>query len=518
MRRLFQCVLTATRPLVLTMVFCGALAFTACTNEDNFAYDTPAAPESYETVLNYFKEINAVPRPSRHEDKMREYLTEFALTRGLTLVEDNGNIIIYKDATEGMENKPMVCLQTHMDMVCVAADGYDIDFLTQGIEQYNDGKFIWSKDHKTSLGADDGIGMAIVLAVLDSKNVAHGPLECLFTWNEEDGLEGWAALTPDILRSQYMINIDWEWEGETCIGTAGGIMLAINQPYQTEAVGDDCAVLKLRIAGVTGGHSGVAINNGGASAIKLLADFLRSEDYGLRIADMDGGSAPNAIATSAEATVVVSNGQKELFTERFNTFIAQAKQQYAETDPNMTSAVEAAQASTCMKAAETGILLEGLSGAPQGVIEWSTEVAGMFEISNNVGVVGMANGVCTVNYYVRGFNDEKMDGVAVSVEQAYEVGTSSVVSDRYASYSAWTADLNSSLMQQARDVWKSLFGTEMKLVRVGGGMETSNFAISYPSMQIFTFGPNVSDAHTLNEHVEISSIERAWKYMVELLK
>ena len=491
----------------------------ACSvNEDNPSGDIPVPTESYETVLNYFKEVNAVPRPSRHEEKMREYLREFAQDRGLRLIEDNGNIIIYKDATTGMENVPMVCLQTHMDMVCVAADGYDIDFLTQGIEQYNDGQFIWSKDRKTSLGADDGIGMAIVLAVLDSKGVAHGPLECLFTWNEEDGLDGSAALSPDVLKSPYMINIDWEWEGETCIGTAGGIMMAINLPYQTETVGDDCTVLKLRIAGVAGGHSGVAINNGGASAIKLLADFLNSEADGLRIADIDGGSAPNAIATSAEATVVVPNGQKDLFTERFNAYMAEAKQQYAQTDPDMIFAIEPAQASDCMKAAETGVLLKGLSGAPQGVIEWSTEVAGMFETSNNVGVVGMSNGICTVNYYVRGFNDEKMDGVAVSIEQAYEVGTSPAVSDRYSSYSAWTADLNSSLMLEARKVWKSLFGTEMQLVRVGGGMETSNFAVSYPSMQIFTFGPNVYDAHTINEHVEIGSVERAWEYMLELLK
>ena len=491
----------------------------ACSvNEDNPSGDIPVPTESYETVLNYFKEVNAVPRPSRHEEKMREYLREFAQDRGLRLIEDNGNIIIYKDATTGMENVPMVCLQTHMDMVCVAADGYDIDFLTQGIEQYNDGQFIWSKDRKTSLGADDGIGMAIVLAVLDSKGVAHGPLECLFTWNEEDGLDGSAALSPDVLKSPYMINIDWEWEGETCIGTAGGIMMAINLPYQTETVGDDCTVLKLRIAGVAGGHSGVAINNGGASAIKLLADFLNSEADGLRIADIDGGSAPNAITTSAEATVVVPNGQKDLFTERFNAYMAEAKQQYAQTDPDMIFAIEPAQASDCMKAAETGVLLKGLSGAPQGVIEWSTEVAGMFETSNNVGVVGMSNGICTANYYVRGFNDEKMDGVAVSIEQAYEVGTSPAVSDRYSSYSAWTADLNSSLMRESREVWKSLFGTEMKLVRVGSGMETSNFAVSYPSMQIFTFGPNVSDAHTINEHVEIGSVERAWEYMLELLK
>ena len=498
---------------VLTMMFA------ACSvNEDNPSGDIPVPTESYETVLNYFKEINAVPRPSRHEDKMRKYLRGFAQAHGLRLVENNGNIIIYKDATTGMENVPMVCLQTHMDMVCVAADGYDIDFLTRGIEQYNDGQFIWSKDRKTSLGADDGIGMAIVLAVLDSKGVAHGPLECLFTWNEEDGLEGSAALSKDVLKSKYMINIDWEGEGETCTGTAGGIMMAINMPYHTETVGEDCAVLKLRIAGITGGHSGVAITKGGANAIKLLADFLNSEADDLRIANIDGGSAPNAIATSAEATMVVPNGQKELFTEHFNAYMAKAKQQYAETDPDMTYTVEPVQTSACMKATETILLLKGLSGSPQGVIEWSTEVADMFEISNNVGVVGMAEGICTVNYYVRGFNDKKTDGVAVSIEQAYEVGTSPAESDRYSTYSAWTADLNSSLMLEARELWRSLFGTEMKLVRVGGGMETSNFALSYPSMQIFTFGPNVYDAHTINEHVEIGSIRHTWEYTLELLK
>lgn len=182
--------------MAAVVLLATTIGFVSCSVDDNPVPDIPEEPtESYESVLSFFKQINAVPRPSLHEEKMREYLIDFAQKHGLENKEDHGNIIIYKNATKGMEQAPMVCLQAHIDMVCVAADGYDIDFLTQGIEQYNDGTYIWSKDRKTSLGADNGIGMAMLLAILDSKSIAHGPLECLFTWGEENGLKGAAALS-----------------------------------------------------------------------------------------------------------------------------------------------------------------------------------------------------------------------------------------------------------------------------------------------------------------------------------
>ncbi|MBO4800595.1 MAG: beta-Ala-His dipeptidase [Bacteroidaceae bacterium] len=505
--------------LVAALLTGITMSFTSCSDQgDNPVINEPTQPESYESVLSFFKEINAVPRPSRYEDQMREYLRDFAQQRGLVVVENTGNIIIYKNATAGMEQAPMVCLQTHMDMVCVAADGYQIDFLTQGIEQYDDGQYIWSKDHLTSLGADDGIGMAIVLALLDSRNVAHGPLECVFTWNEEDGLDGSAVLEPGVLKSSYMINIDWEDEGQTCLGTAGGIMMDILMSYQKEMAGEGTVALTLRVNGLTGGHSGMNIVNGGANAIKLMGDFLYTQSGDIRIAHFCGGSASNAIAASAEATVVVPESLKDAFILQFDTFMGAARQQYAATDPALTWDVAATETETCLTAAATAILLEGLATAPQGVMEWSTQVENMFETSNNVGLIDMNDHECAISYYVRGFQNEKMNAIADGIEAAYGVGTSGTESDRYSSYSAWTQDINSPLLSYSQNIWRSLFGTEMQLVRIGAGMEPSNFSVTYPDMQIFCYGPNVFDAHTVNEHVEISSIARTWQFTLELLK
>ena len=214
---------------VLSWAFAGALicglnVFTSCSDRsDN---PTPPSPEkevSSEAVYKFFKEINGVPRPSMHEEKIRQYLIDFANARGLRFIDADGNIIIYKEATPGMEEAPTAILQTHMDMVCVAADGYDVDFLTTGIEQEGSDGFIHSKGNMTSLGADDGIGMAIVLAVLDSKEVEHGPLECLFTWDEEQGMSGAQSLKPGILQGKYMLNIDNEEVGKLLVGAAGNV-------------------------------------------------------------------------------------------------------------------------------------------------------------------------------------------------------------------------------------------------------------------------------------------------------
>ena len=206
------------------MAMIGLLTACSDSNEKKVTPPTPEKQEaSCEPVYSFFKEINGVPRPSLHEEKIRQYLIDFANARGLSSKEADGNIIIYKDATAGMENAPTVILQTHMDMVCVAADGYNVDFETTGIEQEGSDGFIHSKGNMTSLGADDGIGMAIVLAVLDSKEVEHGPLECLFTWDEEQGMSGAQSLKPGILQGKYMLNIDNEEVGKLLVGAAGNV-------------------------------------------------------------------------------------------------------------------------------------------------------------------------------------------------------------------------------------------------------------------------------------------------------
>ena len=498
-----------------------AVLMTACSsNDDNPVPDSPEAPaESYETILGFFKQINAVPRPTHHEEKMVDFLTDFAKKRNLRYVLDGKNVIIYKDATTGMEQAPGVILQAHTDMVCVAAEGYDIDFLTQGIESVNDGTYIHSKDRLTSLGADDGIGVAMILAVLNSDRIQHGPLECLFTWDEEDEFSGATSLPADILKGQYMFNIDWEQEGELCIGTAGGVEVDVTLSYEPIAVPAGYMALKLSISDATGGHSGVAINDGGANAIKLLADFLHSQVDNMRLVSMNGGAFPNVIAVSASASVLVPDAQKEAFTDSWNTFMTEAKQQYASTDPMMTYKIEDIDLpARCLTDTDSRVIITGLSKAPQGVAAWSTTIDNMFETSDNIGVVGVGDGYFYTEYLVRGFNNQGIDNLASDIEKAYLDANASFVCERIAPYSSWSPDINSPLMVYAQKIYQQYFGKPIYLCKVGGGLELSEFTVKYPDMQFISYGPTIYDAHTVNERVEIKSIRDCWNYTIYLLK
>ncbi len=486
---------------------------TACQSDDD---DIPMPQEvGSQRVFDFFKGINAVPRPSGHEEQMRQYLIRFADARGLRHAENNGNIIIYKDATAGMEQVPSVVLQTHMDMVCVAADGYAVNFLTQGIEQEVTDGFIHSRGHKTSLGADDGIGISLVLAVLDSKMVKHGPLECLFTWDEEQGLEGAAAFDSGILKSKYMINIDSETEGETCIGTSGGVWILASMDYTPQAVPAGYTACVLSVNGLTGGHSGIDIYKGGASATKLLADFLYSEKTTrLRLVSINGGQASNSIATSATAVVIVPEDNAGTLVSLFESYMAEAKTRYAATDPAMTwSSGAASDVQSYMPAEAAELLVNGLDATPQGVIERSTVVENMFETANNIGIITTTDGRWEVVNYPRGFDAAKIDAVSTTISQAFSGATVEFANP----YLPWNADVNCALIAYTQKSYQGLFGTPLRYVRMGGGIEASQFALSYPEMQIISIGSNVFDAHTVNERVEIASVERTWKFVLRLL-
>ena len=504
--------------LLLTMMLLVAL--TACTNGD----DNPVGPSSDnlpsdESVLHFFKQINAVPRPSQHEEAMVSYLADFAKERGLEYKIDGKNVIIYKDATSGMEQVPTVILQGHTDMVCVAADGYDIDFLKQGIESESDGTYIHSKDYLTSLGADDGIGVAIILAILDSREVVHGPLECVFTWDEELDFSGVYSLPPGILKGRYLFNIDWETEGEMCIGTAGGVSIDASLEYTTTATPATYVAYQLAVSGITGGHSGVNINNGGANAIKLLADFLATQTDGLHLIDIRGGSFSNVIASSAKATVLVPLSRKDEFASQWNSIMSDAQQHYAVTDPDLLYAIEVADMpDRCIAEADTRAMIMGLSRAPQGVVEWSTTIDNMFETSNNVGAVSLKDGEFIAEYLVRGFVNEKVNSLANEVIAAYDCANTGFTAVPFAPYSSWNPDINSPLMNNAQRTYQQYFGNPITLRKVGGGLELSVFAEVYPDMQCISFGPTILDAHSINERVDINSIHDCWRYTLCLLK
>jgi dipeptidase D len=504
------------RHLMMVLAAMSMMTFNSCKNEEPEPTPTPEEAGT-EAVLKFFKEVNAVPRPSMHEDKMRDYLKSFAAARNLRCVEDNGNIIIYKDATSGMAGAPMVCLQTHMDMVCAAAEGYEIDFETQGIEQEVEGNLIHSKGYKTSLGADDGIGVANVLAVLDSKTISHGPLECLFTWNEEQGMDGAKALSEGLLKSKYLFNIDWEQEGEICVGTAGGEQVEITLNATAETIPTDYAALQIAIRGLTGGHSGVNITTGSGNAIKLMGDFLKT--HPAKIASINGGTFPNSIAEFCTCVVAVPAADKENYKQALTAYQANMMQKFAKTDPGMSITIsEVSLPSQCLSTAHSTLVANGLADAPQGVTEWSTTVSGMFEASNNVGVIALTDGQLKVNYYARGFHDEKIAQLVTAIDEAWLIGSSEANSRHFGGFSPWSPSPMSSLLQFAQDTYRARFQKPIMLQIVGGGLELSEFSVKYPDMQFLSFGPTIHDPHTPNETVEISSIEPCWQFLVGLLK
>jgi len=502
-------------------LFVAALAmiFTACSEKiDAPSGDDPKSPSSYESALSFFKEINAVPRPSLHEDKMRDYLTAFAQKRNLRFVKDNGNVIIYKDATPGMENVPSVCLQSHMDMVCVAAQGYDIDFLTQGIVQEVDGKVIHSKDNKTSLGADDGIGMSIVLGILDADDIPHGPLECLFTWDEETGMSGALALTPGILESEIMINLDWETGGEMCVGTAGGLTINMTLDMEPQQVPAGYIAYQLELKDATGGHSGADIVDGRVNTISLMAKCLVTMDN-LLLVDCVGGDARNAISTHVSFIVLVPENESEDFENKYESYMSYEKRHHKLKDPNMVySITPVSMPAYCYNNTQSITVINGLANAPQDIIEWSWEVNGAFETSNNIGLISVDDNVFSATYLVRGFHDEGIDEAAGMIDDSYGVGESGCEREYSGRYTAWSPDINSPIIIYAQEAYQKRFGMPIVLRKIGAGLELSEFVRAYPDMQCLAIGPTIHDPHSVKECVEIATVEENWNFVLALLK
>ena len=412
----------------------------------------------------------------------------------------------------------MITLQAHQDMVCVAKEGYEIDFLNQDIETVNDGTYIKSKDNNTSIGADDGIGVSIILAVLESKTIKHGPIECLFTWDEEQGFSGAIELTPGILKGKYMINIDWEKDGELCIGSAGGVKVAPTLAYNTTATPKDYVSYQLSISGLTGGHSGVNIVNGGSNAIKLLGDFL-SKQNDLRLSAISGGTFPNVIADSASTTISLPSAKKENFEKDWNTYIAQIKKKYTTPDPDMVCEIKSVTTpSESMTDAHTKATFNGLGKAAQGVTEWSKTVDNMFEVSNNVGSITMKNGVLIIVYFIRGFESKKIDNLANEIIAGFEESKVGFTCRKSDSFSSWNPNINSTLMNYSRVIYQQHFGKPIILQKTGGGLELSKLAVAYLDMEFISYGPTILDTHTIIKALEIKTVQNYLEYTVELLE
>ena len=469
------------------------------------------------SLFRFFGEILSIPRPSKHEEKMTEYLVNWAKERNLDYESDEiGNVIIRKGATKGKENSPWVCLQSHIDMVCEKNSDKDFDFEKDAIVPKIEGE--WLKADGTTLGADDGIGVATALAILDANDIEHGPIECLFTVDEETGLSGAEALSPDVLKSRILLNLDSEDEGEIFIGCAGGIDTVARLPFDKEET-PDAPAFKIMVKGLKGGHSGDDINKGLACANKLLNRILWSLDkeMDLRLACFDGGNLRNAIAREAYATFVVAEADVELMKEIVEKFTKDLKYEFRTTEPDMEiTLMEVEKPEFVVDMLSQDNLLNVLYACPHGVLAMSREIPGFVETSTNLASIKMKEDHFFITTSQRSSVESSKYAAAYRVESCFLLAGADV--EHGDGYPGWAPNPESKILKIAVDTYKKLFNKEPVVRAIHAGLECGLIGEKYPGMDMISYGPTLRGVHSPDERLEIKTVELYWKHTLEILK
>ncbi|GBU07103.1 aminoacyl-histidine dipeptidase [Bacteroidales bacterium] len=471
-------------------------------------------------VWKYFDELTKVPRPSKKEGKIIQYLLDFAKEQKLEAIKDEaGNVLIKKIASPGKENLPTVILQAHMDMVCEKNNDVVHDFENEGINAYADSDG-WVKAKGTTLGADDGIGMAAQLAILASKDMQHGALECLFTSDEETGLTGAFALQKDFLSGNILINLDTEEEGEFYIGCAGGKNTIATFSYNPEKTPEGYFWFQVEVKGLNGGHSGSEIDKGLGNANKILIRYLWAlmEECPLAIAHIDGGNLHNAIAREAKATAGVPLAKKETTRVVLNLLLAEVEAELKHIDPAVTISLESVETpNTCVDQATGNKLVKAMYGCPHGVIGMSFEVPGLVETSTNMASVKMKdNNTIVVSTSQRSSTNSLKIDAANMVTAVFELAGASVAASD--GYPGWKPNAESKILRVSEKIYTDLFGNKPLIKAIHAGLECGLFLEKYPQLDMISCGPTIKEAHSPGEKIEIASVEKWWKFLVELLK
>ncbi len=469
-------------------------------------------------VFQAFYDITQVPRPSGHLDQIRAFLVSFGEGLGLeTIVDEAGNVLIRKPAAAGMENRKGVVLQAHMDMVGQNEDGKEFEFTTDPIQAMVDGDYIVADG--TTLGADDGIGIAMILAILQSETLQAGPLEALFTVDEESTMTGANALKPELLRGRILINLDWETEGIFTIGAAGGEHINSTSTYPQVTAPTDTPCYTVKVQGLQGGHSGVNINDGLGHATRLLVRLLKGagEPFGLRLASFSGGTASNAIPRDATAVVFVPTDQVDAFSAYVEEYEATIQAELAATEPDLVVQMETTTSPAQVMAPEfQHTLLDALYGTPQGVVRMSDAVPGLVETSSNLGVVIIQDGQMQLVDYPRSSVDSQLQDIEQAITSVWALAGYPVeITDWYA---AWTPDPASPILGLTQSAYQELFGVEPTVSAVHAGLECGAIGGIYPEMDMISIGPTLEKVHSPSERLYIPSVDRLMKLLSEVLQ
>ncbi len=469
-------------------------------------------------LWNYFADLNAVPRPSKKEERVRAFAIKFGESLALPTREDAvGNVIITKPATPGMENRAKVVLQSHLDMVHQKNAGTNFNFDTEGIRMRVEGD--WVKAEGTTLGADNGIGVATIMALLASKDIAHPAIEALFTIDEETGMTGAQGLQAGELTGKYLLNLDTEDDDELSIGCAGGIDVSFHGTYPESSVPADCSAYKIQLNGLSGGHSGMDIHKGLGNANKLLNRVLWQSHkmFGLRLSEFDGGSLRNAIPREAHATVVVPNEHAQDFENHISKCRDILKLEHRSTDSGLNLQIEKTTLPpSMMETATQEGLIAALYACPNGIYRMSPDIPDLVQTSNNLARVNVGKGKMEVLCLTRSSVDSEKVDQAQAIEATF-AGLNGKV-EYSGSYPGWTPLPDSSIVHLMSDLYREMFSEEPNVAACHAGLECGLLGKHYPGMEMISFGPNIRGAHSPDEKVQISSVQKFWKYTLEALK
>ena len=465
-----------------------------------------------------FEEITRIPRPSRHEDAIREYLLSEARAHGIEAFGDEaGNVIMRKPATPGMESRKGIILQAHMDMVPQKNGDKAFDFTRDAIESYIDGD--WVTADGTTLGADNGLGMAAILAVMESDDLVHGPLEALITATEETGMDGANGLKGGLLRGEILVNLDSETEGELYVGCAGGLDASMTFDYTEEPVADGMKAFRIEVKGLRGGHSGIEIVLERANANLLLFRLLRqaSLSFGLRLASVDGGGLRNAIPREATATVVVPEASADAFVESVRAFESVVKAEYKGVDDGIAvSAAETSLPASLIDASTQWRLVRAVQGCPNGVMRMSPSMKGLVQTSSNLARVVSGDGKIAVQCLLRSSVTSEKNDLGESIASVFELAGAEVTLS--GGYDGWNPDMDSPILAAMRASYEELFGVEPAVTAIHAGLECGIIGTNYPGLDMISFGPTICYPHSPDEKVSIPSVERFWKYLLATLR
>ena len=469
-------------------------------------------------LWNKFADLNAVPRPSKKEERVIQFIKDFGNRLGLETFEDEiRNVIIRKPATSGMENRKPIVLQGHLDMVHQKNNDTHFDFDAQGIEMYVDGD--WVRARGTTLGADNGLGVAAIMAILESSTISHPAIEALFTIDEETGMTGALNLKGGVLKGEILLNLDTEEDDEIDIGCAGGIDVTATRTYEEEETPEGSVGYTITVKGLNGGHSGMDIHKGLGNANKIMNRLLFDgfENFGLQISEINGGGLRNAIPRESIAKVIVASMYDEAYIFDMQEIINHIKFEFKTTEPNLT--IEIVKSDLPQKVMDLGVqegLLRAIYTAHNGVYRMSADMADLVETSNNISKVVVKDGTISIQNLTRSSVESSKMDLANALRSAYELFGCEV--EFSGSYPGWTPNVQSEILDVLVHIYEKQNNEKPKVVACHAGLECGILGTNYPDMDMISFGPTIHGVHSPDERASISSSQKFWKFLVEILE